>query len=481
MEQTGEPMSKYADPIITQQTVRDALESLLYNLKSKSPTPLTRLALVSQYITDANLPAMNHPEEYALQNVLVELIANAYTRRRTSLGLNNPDAHHTLSKALEAIHQDAQTGNHELLGWCWLYHHYVRFDLCLPAALFCQVACIDERTLRRYQSHALRRLTELLIREEQKARQTQRSQRLLSSLPSQVKTRLFGRLSCLFDLQQALEENPRQHLLITGEEGIGKTTFVQEVVRWQIETGKLIHLIWLEQPLSVFQVWREIEQRLSPAPLSLKEYLFVHPTALVLDEIGFLLEDDEKFETLLLDLNAATVYIVHPEYVPLPRLDLHIPLSPLNRNDAFAYIRLLVNTHYREDSPFVTEEELEAVWQHAGGHPASIQQTVHQYWGTANELSMITYSPRRKSQMTDNETIQRLTWQWKRVRNRVLDAVYTVEGLRGGYWPQNGIDEIRQIVEQLAPLDEARAEEIRKDILLLEGIVQRWQNIYWPG
>jgi hypothetical protein len=88
---------------------------------------------------------------------------------------------------------------------------------------------------------------------------------------------------------------------------------------------------------------------------------------------------------------------------------------------------------------------------------------------------------KRSGEMSDEESIQRLTWKWKRIRTRVVDAVFTLEGLRGTYSPPSGVEEIRQIAEELAPLHPERAEEIRRDILLLEGIVQRWLDIYWPS
>jgi hypothetical protein len=59
-----------------------------------------------------------------------------------------------------------------LIGWSWLYYAYVRVELHLSAAQFCEVAHIDPRTLRRYQKRAMLRLTARLIAGEQQARQS---------------------------------------------------------------------------------------------------------------------------------------------------------------------------------------------------------------------------------------------------------------------------------------------------------------------
>ena len=121
------------------------------------------------------------------------------------------------------MRHDGLSMSPELIGWSWLYHHYVRIDLNIQAQAFCDVLHIDERTLRRYQQHSLKRLTNILIQREWSARLRQRNRRLFSELPHAGN---FNPLAMHTDannyVSRMFGEAKPCHFCISGSRGIGK-------------------------------------------------------------------------------------------------------------------------------------------------------------------------------------------------------------------------------------------------------------------
>lgn len=130
-------------------------------------TSLIDLHIVETIISEQGFPHSQQSREYVLNRILTQTISDSFVRQRSVLGASAPRPDESRSEALAAIRLDGQTGNLELLGWSWLYYHFVRVDLQITAAEFCAQVNISPRTLRRYQRRALKRLTMQILEAEQ--------------------------------------------------------------------------------------------------------------------------------------------------------------------------------------------------------------------------------------------------------------------------------------------------------------------------
>ncbi len=153
---------------ISQEAVRDALGNLVYSTTQHSASPLIYLTVVDEVIDD--WPCSPQSREFALAALLVDFIIDHFAAQCRCFNLPTPETWATQSDALIAITTQAQTLSVELVGWGWLYAHFVRVELAISPQLFSQAAGIDLRTLRRYQQHTIARLTLCLIEHERAAR-----------------------------------------------------------------------------------------------------------------------------------------------------------------------------------------------------------------------------------------------------------------------------------------------------------------------
>jgi hypothetical protein len=115
-------------PDITAETVKAALEGLIYTTTPYRDTPLQYLTLVERELGQAPVLTQPYHRLFMLHRLLTECITDQLMRSRQVLGLSAPDLEDTLRTAETTIAADARTGNHELLAWSWLYHRYVRTD-----------------------------------------------------------------------------------------------------------------------------------------------------------------------------------------------------------------------------------------------------------------------------------------------------------------------------------------------------------------
>lgn len=197
-------------PSITEHAVRKTLENLLY--ASATPpreTSLRLLALVDEALTDPDFPRTEYAAEIVLANLLTSLIVEKLSECQRSAGLPHFTPTAPLEMILDQI-REASQNNIEMAAWGLLYYRFVRIDLKFNWKSIENLLGIDERTLRRYMTHGIRRVTENLVMLEWDARSRQRKHRLRSALPSEVNTQqLIGRdkiLSRIINLLQG--ENP---------------------------------------------------------------------------------------------------------------------------------------------------------------------------------------------------------------------------------------------------------------------------------
>ena len=153
---------------INEQDVQKVLRALWHGTSQDSH--LRGLHLVDAILRDPVFPASSQSREYALNHILTQIITEQLTHQRVMLHRQPPAAAETRMEALSAIRHDGVSGSPELLGWSWLYYHFVRVELYITAGDFCAEVGVTRRTLRRYQRRGMRRLTAHLIEAEQTAR-----------------------------------------------------------------------------------------------------------------------------------------------------------------------------------------------------------------------------------------------------------------------------------------------------------------------
>jgi tetratricopeptide (TPR) repeat protein len=361
-------------PFISQKSVRLALDAFLYS-SATLDSPLLFLLLVEEFLLNPDLPAVSNPREYALAQILNSVITAEFSRRRQIFHLERPGSDDARENILSLVEEDAKIASPELIGWSWLYHHFVRVDLNFSQQEFCDIIHIDGRTLRRYQTHILKRLTDLLIDLEWKARNTQRKRRLVSELPSSSMFPIIGREHLIQNVSQILSELQSPHIQISGAKGVGKTTFVESVLRKQIDNGEIDQLVWIDTPSTCDFVRQFLVERLMPTQVTigLREYCQMYRTVVVLDGIELLYADYQALGALLKLLAGATVFLICNYHEPLTNT-VQIALHELDHTNACNLIRYFFTTinGYEE----VNEDTVQLVWDRVGGNPFAVQLTV---------------------------------------------------------------------------------------------------------
>lgn len=354
-------------PFIDQKMVHIALDALLYTT-SVTPNPLESLLLVDELLTDPDFPLTSHARAVALNQILATIISEELNEQHRIKKLSSLKDHPSVEDALTALTHAARTDDPELISWNLLYYRYIQADLNLGQKNILEAIPVDERTLRRYQNHAVRRLTERLIHLEALARARQRKRRLLASLPSTTTLPLIGRQEVLARVRQLNEHGLPQHFWVSGAPGIGKTAFVQEIIHRQIEEEQIDQLIWLHQPVSADFVRYILSETLVPdnSRISVRECLLLYRVSVVMDGIEILQSDLAALESLLEYLTPAQVFMTSLRYVPLRRPVSHITLGELTFPEVFELTQAAVKYDSRLNW---SEDEAAVVWDKVGGNP----------------------------------------------------------------------------------------------------------------
>lgn len=360
-------------PFISRQQVGAALNALIATTGTSSTNPLTALLLVDEFCLDPDLPATDHLREFALKQILIDHITTALNEQRHSFGLPRPDCKVQHEAALTALAADAQTGSAELIGWSLLFYRYVCVDLNLKPDDFRAALHVDERSVRRYQSNGVERLTERLIGAEWAARRRQRQRQLIAALPATARTVLYGRDAELAAADALLTAQPPYHLYVSGPGGSGKTVFVQEWLRRLIEAGQIDRLIWLDKPPSADAVRAHLTEHLLPerTQITLREVMAVQRVALVLDEPRYTGRSGD-LDGLLRELDGMIVCMIHTGYWPPATPHRHITLNPLD-DAAVAQLARFILPH-----PDSVEPLIPTIQAYSGGNPLAVRLLTRQ-------------------------------------------------------------------------------------------------------
>jgi tetratricopeptide (TPR) repeat protein len=364
-------------PFISRETVRAALDSLLYLSKPlNTPNPLESLVLVDEFLVNPDVPDVHHARGFAIQHILANIIVSTFSSLRNSVNLPPLISTSPLESAFTDLKKLMSYNNPELMGWGILYYRYIRTDLNIGVELLASTLNVDERTYRRYFAHGVRRLTEQLIEAEWNARTHQRQRRLLGQLPSRLSSPIFGRESEYHRVRTILDGDRPHHFQITGAVGVGKSTFVQELLRERIDTEQIDQLLWLHTPPSVdYAVQCLIETLLrGEITIKLREFLQLYRVAVVLDGTDSLVDDASTLEAVLNELISVEVYLVGRHFLPLPNLSAHIHLSELTYAEAAQLAQFIASQDTPHDK--LSDESLQRLWRDVGGNPQAIRLAV---------------------------------------------------------------------------------------------------------
>jgi hypothetical protein len=364
------------EPFISEEHVQAALETLVYTSSPRSiPAALQHLILVDEFLINPEFPPSARSREFAFQHILIKMIHSELSRHRLALGLSEPLENESLETTIAAISQDAQNGSKELIGWDLLYYRYVRVDLDIDSGLISDLTYIDERTLRRYRTHAIRRLTERLVKAEWEARSRLKKRRLYAQLPAASVDGALGREAILQRAFNALCEDLPIRICVSGPPGIGKSTFVQELLRRYIDKYDLDELVWINYPPSPTFVRHYLSEQLLPptSSITLREYLLSYRVAVVLDEIESLLADNQALDELLDYLSPALICLTGHEHIMSSRVTLQIQLGELDYTASRDVVLSAMSIGDEAPDPETSDSLTTLLYDKVGGNPTALK------------------------------------------------------------------------------------------------------------
>jgi len=354
--------------LITNEYVRQALDQLVQNASSDLINPLQFLQLVDAHMLTADFTFFPYPRQLALGELLIAVIRRQYESQRWVYGLTSIRSEINLMDATEVIKEDAAITNPDLIGWSWLYFHYVEINLHMSQQKFCEIVNLDDRTIRRYQNATIDQMTKHLIRMEQEAREIRRINLLYLQLPHQ------GEVTDLLERERELEllkSSQSKHFQIVGAAGIGKSVFVEYFLQRMITDDKLDRIVWLQTPENTEYVLSYLNEHLliENSTITIREYCSLKRVAIVLDDSDHLHNDLTKLQDLLQELSGIYIFLTSCIFKPLPScFQVHLrELSLLATKEILSKL----NPDYKEYFEFVDFGK--SVWQSIGGNPFAIK------------------------------------------------------------------------------------------------------------
>ncbi|MDX2136959.1 MAG: tetratricopeptide repeat protein [Chloroflexota bacterium] len=370
-------------PHISEFSVRKMLESMLYapGAKKHDTSPLEHLAVIDAIVQDPATPAMERGRLFALEQFLVELITDQYLSRRAAEGLPPLDKNLSRAGAMADLNQVKLTGRNELESWAMLYYRFVQIDLSLKLEEIRTALALEESTFRRHFRHAIKRICGVIRAREQEARRQHKQRHMLARLPGEPETRIVGRVSLISDTLDRIKEMPHI-MMVSGPVGVGKRCLVRAVVARLIEEDLIDQLLWIDQPRSAEQVRLRLLELAAPHKQSaeridIRTYLLNYRTVIVLAGVSHLAQAPDSWNALLLDLDAATVFVIDNKYTPIDALTAHVVVPPLDQRATIDLARVWWSRFHRGD--VLTEEELLALARQSGGSPGVLRRMIAAY------------------------------------------------------------------------------------------------------
>ncbi|MEO8392489.1 MAG: hypothetical protein ABI700_05805 [Chloroflexota bacterium] len=320
------------------------------------------------------MPESDEKRAFAVQELLIREIIDALHEQCDLFGLTPPGERTRNDQIREEVAELIKIGKHNLMVWSTLYYRYVRSDLGISIEELAQLLAVNSRTVTRYHDDGIDILAQRLIHQEQAVRRAQVERRLYAMLPYSVPITLIGRQEFLEKTENLLATLSPCHILITGTTGVGKTVFVQELLRKQIAAGRVDHLVWLDEPISAQFVREQMTEQLlrEGGEISLRDYLLLYRVVVVLDGLDHVTVDREALNWLLRDLGAAAVILINRVYAPIEGIEAHLPLPEIDSVAANRLIHEALRLHANADSEH-TRQVARDLYRHIGGNPLALR------------------------------------------------------------------------------------------------------------
>jgi hypothetical protein len=353
--------------------VRAALHYLLYTTTSHRDNPIERLLVVDDILSSEAAPSEPTNRRLGVAYLLTDTITEVLMQYRNRVGISRAQDTDTIHNVAAQIARDANEDNVELMSWSWLYYRFVRVDLSISAKQFQEWVGIDERTLRRYQKHGIRRLTEALSSKERAVRRQRRRLLACRQLPMRA-IPFVGREYALERLSRKLLAEPTQCIYIGGEAGIGKSALVCEILHRQIEHNQVQKVVWIDKP----QTWEEVQERFASAYAETSGSNSTSSVAVVLDGIEHLQNRLPIFSVLSKQFHQLALYLIGRETQWPSETTAAITLSGLNQQETEHLCRRLEQVFIVPDYAPLTSAEVDDIWNTTRGNPAQIRGKMQQ-------------------------------------------------------------------------------------------------------
>ena len=362
-------------PIIHEKAVHQALEAMRTGRKLRAH-PLQISVIITSRLASPRAVSGEVAGQVAIFDYLREVITGRLAELRRIHHLP-PPPHACADGDLGA---DFSQNNRELESWSFLYYRYVCVDRDLSMGQMAALTGRDQRLLRHRQARAISRLTEILVLNEQAARQQETTQRLRLALPGTRPPRLVGvDLLLATALHFLIAADPPRHLVFHGPEGIGKSVLAEVVAHRMVDDERLEDLLWfvipdpLPNPAALIHgLVEELGLPIAGGAnsiLTLRAYLLTHSTLLVLDQADSLLADGAYAHYLLEILDSADVILTSRTAPPSDLWCYLISLPGLNREQAFEFL----STVARQRNRLEDEQRFQAIWAAVGGNPVMLR------------------------------------------------------------------------------------------------------------
>ncbi len=346
---------------VTVASIRCAFDHMIYTTAEKQPLSLENLSLVATYLRKHELPDIDHIRSFALREILAGIVQTHLIALQNLYNIQGPETFRSSEEIRSVIEAIGRTGSPELIGWSWLYFRFIQVGFSISSQEFSEAINVDERTLRRYQSHSIHRVCEALVRLEIQDRRHQRMNLLKRTLPpTAFTTPLIGREALLGPLVSLLSGKEPHRVFVTGASGVGKTRLVAEVAKHLIEQEVIERLFWLDAQQGT---GRLPEMEIGPNAL------------IVLDG-----SENRKAIQSLIERCADTNLIVTGLWQDeLFEFDHMLHIDELCARPAIQLILHQAERYWSEEEGMMSEAEAEGIYAEVGGNPRKIMQAVHQH------------------------------------------------------------------------------------------------------
>ncbi|MCC6891302.1 MAG: hypothetical protein IT321_00670 [Anaerolineae bacterium] len=294
--------------VVTPEYIQQALDALTWVTQDYEFNPLESLQIVDDLIVKEGLTFINSPRRFALNEILTSTVETLYRNHRQALGLVDAFTDVVnVASATSFIVEDASTEVAKLIGFSWIYFHYVKNLMGLSQQQFSILTNINSRTIRRYQKIVVEQLADHIAKLELIARKNKRVSRLGAKLPHKGnRVEIWGREREL----QTIKESSR-HFHIIGLSGIGKTALVEYAINNTIDNDTVDQIVWLDSPASAEFVKDSIYEQfvMESVPVSLENLMLLQRFIIVLDNCELLFEDAPALNKLLSEFSNAQVFL----------------------------------------------------------------------------------------------------------------------------------------------------------------------------